>query len=48
MENTRFRSIQHFKRYNQLYAKAPIILEQFMDLTDLKDYFIPGCFQDRG
>ena len=48
MDNTRFRSIQHFERYNQLYAKAPIILEQFMDLTDLKDYFIPGCFQDRG
>ena len=31
-----------------IYAQAPIIPERFVDLTDLKDYFIPGCFQDRG
>ena len=48
MDNTRFRSIKHFERYNQFFANAPIIQEQFVDLVDLKDYFIPGCFQDRG
>ena len=48
MDNTRFRSIQHFERYNQFFEKAPIIQERFVDLVDLKDYFIPSCFQDRG
>ena len=48
MDNTRFRSTKHFERYNQFYEKAPIIQERFVDLTNLKDYFIPGCFQDRG
>ena len=48
MDNTRFRSIQHFERYNQFFEKAPIIEERFVDLVDLKDYFIPSCFQDRG
>ena len=45
---TQFRSIQHFERYNQFYTKTPIIPKQFRDLTDLKDYFIPSYFQDRG
>ena len=48
INNTRFRSTQHFERYNQFFKKAPIIQERFVDLVDLKDYFIPGCFQDRG
>ena len=48
MDNTRFHSIQHFERYNQFYAKGPINPKRFVDLTDLKDYFIPSCFQDRG
>ena len=48
MDNTWFHSIQHFERYNQFYVKAPIISERFVDLTDLKDYFIPSCFQDTG
>ena len=48
MDNTQFRSTKHFKRYNQFYQKAPIIQERFVDLADLKDYFIPSCFQDRG
>ena len=48
MDNTRFRSTKHFERYNQFYQKAPIIQERFMDLAYLKDYFIPGCFQDSG
>ena len=48
MDNTQFHSTQHFERYNQFFEKAPIIQERFMDLVDLKDYFIPSCFQDRG
>ena len=48
MDNTRFCSIQHLERYNQFFDKALIIQERFMDLVDLKDYFIPGCFQDKG
>ena len=48
MDNTRFRSTKHFERYNQFYEKAPIIQERFVDLVDLKDSFIPSCFQDRG
>ena len=48
IDNTRFHSTQHFERYNQFFKKAPISQERFVDLVDLKDYFIPGCFQDRG
>ena len=48
MDNTRFRSTKHFERYNQFYEKASIIQERFVDLAELKDYFIPGCFQDKG
>ena len=48
MDNTQFRSTKHFERYTQFNQKAPIIQERFVDLVDLKDYFIPGCFQDRG
>ena len=48
MDNTRFRSTKHFERYTQFYQKAPIIQEIFVDLADLKDYFIPCYFQDRG
>ena len=48
MDNTKFRSTQHFERNDQFSKKAPIIQERFVDLVDLKDYFIPSCFQDRG
>ena len=48
MDNTRFRFIQHFERYNQFFKKVPIIQERFVDLVDLKDYFVPSFFQDRG
>ena len=43
MDNTWFRPTKHFERYNQFFAKAPIIQERFVDLVDLKDYFILGC-----
>ena len=37
MDNTKFKSLQHFKRYIQFYIKATIIQERFVDLVDLKD-----------
>ena len=48
MDNTKFRSLQHVERYTQFYMKATIIQERFVDLVDLKDTFIPSCFEDRG
>ena len=45
MDNSKFRSPQHFERYTQFYLKSPIIQERFVDL---KDTFIPSFFQDRG
>ena len=36
MENYKFRSTQHFKRYKEYYIKATIIQERFVDLVDLK------------
>ena len=48
MDNTKFRSPQHFERYTQFYLKAPIIQERFVDLVDLRDTFIPSCFEGRG
>ncbi|KAL0008478.1 hypothetical protein SO802_009980 [Lithocarpus litseifolius] len=47
MDNTKFRSPQHFERYTQYYMKASIIQERFVDLADLKDTFIPSCFEGR-
>ena len=40
MDNTQFRSLQHFERYTQFYIKATIIQERFVDLVDLKDTFV--------
>ena len=48
MDNTKFKSLQHFERYIQFYIKATIIQERFVDLVDLKDTFIPSCFKGRG
>ena len=48
MDNTKFRSPNHFERYTQFYLEAPIIQERFMDLVYFKDTFTPSCFQDRG
>ena len=43
----RFRSTQHFERYNHHFEKAPIIQERFVNLVDLKESFIPSCFEGR-
>ena len=48
MDNTKFRSLQHFERYTQFYIKATIIQERFVDLVDLKGTFIPSCFEGIG
>ena len=48
MDNNLFRSIQHFERYRGSFLRGTIIQERFIDLGDLKDTFIPGCFEGRG
>ena len=48
MDHNLFRSIQHFERYIDSFMKGTIIQERFIDLVDLKDTFIPTCFEGRG
>ena len=48
MDNTQFCSTQHFEWYNRQFKKALIIQEQFVDLVNLKDFFIPSFFEKRG
>ena len=37
-----------YERYSHYFEKAPIIQERFVNLADLKDSFIPNCFEGRG
>ena len=48
MDNSKFRSTQHFERYKDFYLKALFIWERFIDLVDLKDTLIPSYFKGRG
>ena len=48
MDPNLFRSISHFERYKDFFSKAAIIQERFVDLEDLRDTFIPSCFEGRG
>ena len=48
VDETQFHSTQDFKQYNQNFEKAPIIQKRFVDLVDLKYYFIPSYFEGRG
>ena len=48
MDHDLFRSVQHFERYKDSFMKGTIIHERFVDLVDLKDTFIPTCFEGRG
>ena len=48
MDNTKFKSLQHFKRYRDFYLRATIIQERFVDFMDLKDTIIPSYFEGRG
>ena len=48
MDHNLFRSVQHFERYRDSFLRETIIQERFVDLGDLKNTFIPGCFEGRG
>ena len=48
MDHDLFRSVLHFERYKDSFIKGTIIHERFVDLVDLKDTFIPTCFEGRG
>ena len=48
MDHNLFRSVYHFERYRDSFMKGTIIQERFVDLRELKDTFIPGCFEGRG
>ena len=43
-----FSSVPHFERYKNFFLRAGIIQERYMDLEDLRDTFIPNCFEGRG
>ena len=36
---------QHFERYFLQFKTAPIVQERQVNLADLKDSFIPNCFE---
>ena len=44
-DDSLFRSLQHFERYVLQFKTAPIIQERQVYLNDLKDSFIPSCFE---
>ena len=48
MDPNLFRFVSHFERYKDFFLKAGIIQERFVDLEDLRDTFIPSCFEGRG
>ena len=48
MDSKLFRSVHHFERYKDNFLKAGIIQERFVDLEDLRQTFIPSCFEGRG
>ena len=48
MDHNLFRSTQHFDRYRDSFLRGTIIQERFVDLGELRDTFIPSCFEGRG
>ena len=40
MDSKLFRSIHHFERYKDIFLKAGIIQERFIDLEDLRQSFM--------
>ena len=48
MDPRLFRSVHHFERYKDNFLNAGIIQERFVDLEDLRQTFIPSCFEERG
>ena len=47
MDHNLFRYVQHFERYRDSFMRGTIIQERFVDLGNLKDTFILGCFEGR-
>ena len=47
MDHNLFRSVHHFERYRDSFMWGTIIQEMFVDLGNLKDTFILGCFEGR-
>ena len=48
MDHNLFRSVPHFERYKNFFLRAGIIQERYVDLEDLRDTFIPNCFEGSG
>ena len=48
MYHNLFRSVLHFERYKNFFLKVGIIQERYVDLEDLRDTFIPNCFERKG
>ena len=48
IDHNLFWSVHHFERYRDSFMRGTIIHERFVDLGDLKDTFIPSCFEGRG
>ena len=48
MDHNLFRSVPHFEIYKNFFLRVGIIQERYMDLEDLRDIFIPNCFEGRG
>ena len=48
MDSKLFSSVHHFERYKDNFLNAGIIQERFVDLEDLRQTFIPSCFEGRG
>ena len=47
MDHNLFRYVQHFERYRGSFLRGTIIQGRFVDLGDLKDTFILGCFEGK-
>ena len=48
IDHNLFRFVPHFERYKNFFLRAGIIQERYVDLEDLRDTFIPNCFEGRG
>ena len=48
MDLNLFRFVSHFERYKNFFLKAGVIQERYVDWEDLRDTFIPSCFEGRG
>ena len=47
IDHNLFRFVHHFERYRDSFIRGTIIQERFVNLGNLKDTFIPGCFEGK-